>query len=71
MELCHAAAKKLPKRDPKQVLVGKTIASITDAPDRMGHHDDFGFVIEFTDGTKLTLSAGMGQGCGYIVEDIR
>lgn len=50
-------------------IVGKTVSKVEDHPNRWraGYGDDDGVRITFTDGTSIEISAGMGQGMGYLI----
>lgn len=53
--------------DTRSEIVGKTILAVFEHRDRGSYGDDPGVRIVFTDGTSLEISAGMGQGCGYLI----
>ena len=54
-----------------QRMAGLTVKAIYDNDDREVFGDDPGFTIEFTDGSKFEVSAGMGQGCGFICDGFK
>ena len=54
-----------------QAYVGRMIESIQDTNTGQWTDPD-GFIIRFTDGTAIEISADMGQGAGYvIVEEVK
>lgn len=54
-------------KDERNELVGKTILAVFDHEGRSRYGDDPGVRIVFTDDTSVEISAGMGQGCGYLI----
>jgi hypothetical protein len=51
--------------------IGKTVAYVEDSSDNTGGWTDHeGFVLHFTDGSKLEISAGEGQGMGYVITEL-
>jgi hypothetical protein len=56
-------AKKMEK------YVGKTIASIEDISSPLDWACPDPFIIKFTDGTQVEITAEQGQGIGYVIVD--
>ena len=54
--------------DEAAKAVGKRVTAVVTTNTGTWYDPD-GFIITFDDGTKLEVSADMGQGCGYVLVD--